>query len=219
MIVWLLVLHIAVLGYWLGSEFVINSTYRLACYADDMPFEQRDRLMHHVMDVDQHVRYALVLQASLGVMLAASYGYVPGGTPVVTAAAIFGICWLGFVEMVHRLRGNPVGHLLGRVDRLSRYLLMAALILVAAGLVGGHWPMPLWLRWKLAAFAGVMACGVGIRIALIGHFRTWSLMAGSGATPAYNADIRRTYQNATAVLVLLWGFILAATVLSVVKPT
>ena len=45
----------ALLGYWLGSEFVINSTYRYVSYSDRMPFEERSRLMEHVMHVDQHV--------------------------------------------------------------------------------------------------------------------------------------------------------------------
>ena len=57
------------LGYWLGAELVINSTYRYVSWAATMPFAERDRLMEHVMDVDQHVRYALVLQAGLGVAL------------------------------------------------------------------------------------------------------------------------------------------------------
>ena len=63
----LLVAHIAVLGYWLGSELVINHTYRYVSWSAGMPFAERDRLMDHVMDVDQHVRYALVLQLRPGV--------------------------------------------------------------------------------------------------------------------------------------------------------
>jgi hypothetical protein len=30
-----------------------------------MPFADRDRLLEHVLDVDQHVRYALILQVWL----------------------------------------------------------------------------------------------------------------------------------------------------------
>jgi hypothetical protein len=86
--VWLKVLRIAVLGYWLGSELVINSTYRLVAFGDRLPFDERTRLMEHVMDVDQHVRYALVLQAALGTALAALYGLVPGG-----ARRWPGACW------------------------------------------------------------------------------------------------------------------------------
>lgn len=218
MTLWVLVAHIAVLGYWLGSELVINSTYRYVCFADDMPFTERTRLMDHVMHVDQHVRYALVLQTSLGAVLAASYRFIPGGEPVVFAAAGCGILWLGFVEAVHRLRKHEAGPLLGKIDRVSRYILMAVLVATSLSLIGGAWPMPDWLRWKLAAFAGVMACGVGIRFALIAHFKTWAQMAASGVTPERNAIIRATYVRATAVLVLLWVFIGVIVWLSVAKP-
>lgn len=214
----LLAAHIAVLGYWLGSELVINSTYRYVSYADAMPFAERDRLMEHVMHVDQHVRYALVLQAALGTALAAAYGYVPGGRGVATGALALGALWLVCVEAVHRLRHAAVGRTLAAIDRGSRYVQMALLLALAAGLIGGAWPIPLWLRWKLAAFAGVMASGIGIRFALIAHFRTWATMRQDGATPATNAIIRRTYVVATSVLALLWLFIAVIVALSLWKP-
>lgn len=215
---WLLAAHIAVLGYWLGSEFVINSTYRYVSYSDRMPFDERSRLMEHVMHVDQHVRYALVLQASLGPAIAALYGYIPGGQATAIGFGVFGALWLAFVEIVHRLRHSPIGKTLGAIDRGSRYILMALLVAAAVGLIGGQWPLPGWLRWKLALFAGVLMCGVGIRIALISHFRTWAVMAREGPTDETNAIIKRTYVRATAVLLLLWLFISAITILSIWKP-
>lgn len=214
----LIAIHIAVLGYWLGSELVINSTYRYVCYRDDAPFAERSRLMEHVMHVDQHVRYALVLQFGLGTMIAALSGLVPGGTPVATAAGVLCALWLGYVEAVHRLRHAPVGKRLALVDRGSRYVLMALLLGIALGLVGAGWELPSWLRWKLGLFAGVIACGVGIRLALIDHFRTWAVMAAEGPTSERNAVIKRTYVRATSVLVLLWVFIGGIAVLSVAKP-
>ena len=218
MTAWLLAAHIAVLGYWLGSEFVINSTYRYVSYSDKMPFAERSRLMDHVMHVDQHVRYALVLQASLGPAIAALYGYIPGGEATAIGFGVFGALWFAFVELVHRQRHGALGKTLGAIDRGSRYLLMAVLVATAIGLIGGAWPMPLWLRWKLALFAGVMMCGVGIRFALIAHFRTWAIMAREGPTDATNAINKRTYVRATAVLLLLWVFIAAVTIVSIWKP-
>lgn len=215
---WLLVAHIAVLGYWLGSEFVINNTYRYVSYNDNMAFEERSRLMEHVMHVDQHVRYALVLQASLGSAIAALYGYIPGGARTAIALGIFGAIWLVFVELVHRLRHKPVGKMLGAIDRASRYILISILVATALGLIGGQWPMPEWLRWKLALFAGVMMCGIGIRFALISHFRTWTIMTHDGPTAETNAIIKHTYNRATSVLVILWVFIAVITIISVVKP-
>jgi hypothetical protein len=218
MINYLLVAHIVVLGYWLGSEFVINSTYRLVCYADDMPFKQRDQLMDHVMNVDQHVRYALILQFSLGSMLAASYGFIPGGSSLVAGAAFFGIAWLIFAEAVHRLRKRPSGQILGRIDRGTRYFLLLIIVAIATGMLGDTWPMPSWLRWKLVAFGGVVACGVGIRIVLSAHFQVWARMAEGSVSIKDNDAIKQTYVKATSVLVLLWIFIAIATFLSIAKP-
>jgi len=191
MISWLLVTHIAVLGYWLGSEFVINSTYRFVCFNDDMPFAERDRLMNHVMDVDQHVRYASALQLILGTMLAASYGFIPGGNTVVLVAGALGVVWLAFIEAVHRFRSKPVGQSLAWADRASRYVLMILLIGVAIG---------------------------GIRFALIEHFKVWRKMAQGEISQANNETIKRLYVKATAVLLLLWFFIAAVVFLSVAKP-
>ncbi|MEM1091917.1 MAG: hypothetical protein AAF552_06690 [Pseudomonadota bacterium] len=214
----LLIIHTVVLGYWLGAELVINAGYRLVCYAEDMPFAQRDRLMDHVMRVDQHVRYALVLQASLGLMLAAGYGYVPGGERLMISAGIFGLSWLAFIELVHRQRKRPAGHLLAQIDRWFRYLLLGVLLAVASSLLGDAWPLPAWLRWKLAAFAGVIACGVGIRLALLGHFKAWARMANGEVTQADNAVVQRIYLQATSVLAVLWVFLGFMAALSVFKP-
>jgi hypothetical protein len=213
----LLVLHIAVLGYWLGSEFVINSTFRYVCYQTQIPFTERARLMEHVMDVDQHVRYALALQASLGTALAALYGYIPGGMHTAIFAALFGIAWLVFIEAVHRWRHRSGGKTLALIDRGSRYVLLAALLAFGVGVLGTEWAIPGWLRWKLSLFAGVIACGVGIRLAMVKFFHAWSQMSQSGATPQNNSLVLSSYRKATAILLALWCFIAAIVFVSIRK--
>jgi hypothetical protein len=209
----LLVAHIAVLGYWLGSELVINSTYRFICFRNDLPFAARDAMTDHLMDVDQHVRYALILQLTLGGMLAAELGYLP--TPLYWIAPILGIGWIALVEITHRNRSQPKGQSLAKIDRLIRY----AVLLALAALVFGLMPtVPFWLRLKLGCFAGVIGCGVIIRFWLIRHFRVWGDMRAGGATAEGNAIIKRTYAQATATLLLLWAFITAATALAIFKP-
>jgi len=214
----LLVAHIAVLGYWLGSELVINATFRYVSDSSDMPFPERERLMDHVMIVDQHVRYALVLQAALGTMLAASLGFFPGGNALVLTAALVGGAWLLFVELVHRLRHRSLGNRLATADRWSRYLLIVLLLALAGGLLGGDWPIPTWLQWKLACFAGVVACGAGIRLKLIGWFECWNALRADPESSALNTELMDHYWAATRVLLLLWLFIVATVALSLMKP-
>jgi len=214
----LLVTHIVVLGYWLGSELVINSEYRYVCWASSLPFPERRRLMEHVMDVDQHVRYALVLQATLGTMLAALLGYFPGGAPIAWFAGAIGVSWLAFVELVHRVRHKAIGQRLALLDRLIRYGLLGALIIVGIGTVVGATNLQGWLGWKLFLFGGVIACGVGIRVSLIEFFRVWREIETSGSDEAREKSIRWIYTWGTGILVLLWVFIAGIAVISILKP-
>lgn len=214
----LLIAHIVVLGYWFGAELVINSTYRYVSWSAGMPFAERNRLMDHVMDVDQHVRYALVLQAGLGTMLAALYGYFPGGDALAWTAAVLTIAWLAFVEVIHHRRATPAGPRFAVIDRGLRYFAIAVLLGLAVLALAGRLEVPAWLAWKLVAFAGVVACGLGIRFALIDFYRTWQVIAREGSNDVREQEIRRTYVRATSVLGLLWVFIAAIVALSVVKP-
>jgi hypothetical protein len=214
----LLVTHIVVLGYWLGSEFVINSGYRYVCRSADMPFDERDRLMNHVLEVDQHVRYALILQIGLGTTLAALLGYIPGESATAAMAAIVTVAWLAFVEIAHRQRDREHGARLAFIDRSIRYLAMLALAAIALASLASSGGLPAWLAWKLLLFAGVMACGVGIRYSIIDFYRIWAQIRESGLTPDRQARIWFVYRYGTAILIGLWVLIAGIAALSVWKP-
>jgi hypothetical protein len=214
----MLVAHIAVLGYWLGSELVINSTYRRIALGSELPFSERTRWMEHVMNLDQHVRYALALQAGLGFMLADQLGYIPGGRAGSwTVAGLTGV-WLAFIELTHRMRGRAAGQWLGKLDRATRYGVISVLLMIGVRLVGRGWEMPGWLRVKLLLFGAVVACGVAIRLVLLRHFRVWSVMAKHGPTAQADALVRQTYVQGTLILVALWTLITSIVVVSIWKP-
>ncbi|MCC7199808.1 MAG: hypothetical protein IT483_09885 [Gammaproteobacteria bacterium] len=214
----MLVAHIAVLGYWLGAEFVINSTYRYVSWSSGMPFFERNRLMEHVMKVDQHVRYALVLQVGLGTALAALRGYLPGGTTAAMLAGLVAAAWLILIELVHRLRHTSAGDRLDAMDRGAWTVAGVAFLASALAGAAGLLTLPAWLSWKLGMFAGVFFAGMGIRVSLMSYFRTWQEIATQGSSDALEARVRRGYVEATLVLGCLWLFIAAIVVLSIWKP-
>ena len=214
----ILVIHIAVLGYWLGAEFVINSEFRFVCRAASMPFEERKRLMEHVMDADQHVRYALVLQVGLGTVLSLLLGYFSGGVALAWTAGFATLAWLAFVEIIHRLRHGAAGKQLALLDRLMRYVLMGALVVTGLATGFGAISLPGWLAWKLVLFGGVIACGIGIRYYIIQFYGIWRQIEAEGSSSARESAIRRNYASGTTLLGLLWLCIAAIAVLSVLKP-
>lgn len=208
----LLALHIVVLGYWLGADLVINSEFRFVVHRADLPVSARDAMTDHLMEVDQHVRYALVLQAMLGTLLLASLAMVPAMLAWIALAA--GPGWLALVEAAHSTRKSPRGNRLARIDRGLRYAL--ATLLVSAALAMADWPV--WLRIKLALFAGVIGCGVLIRFQLIRHFALWGTIVATGSNGEREAGLRAIYRRATAILITLWSQIAAIALLAVFKP-
>lgn len=214
----LLVAHITVLGYWLGSELVINSTYRYVCHTPTLPFDERNKLMNHTLHVDQHVRYALILQVGLGTALAALYGYIPGGNAMAWSAGVFAASWLALVEITHRARDSQMGKRLAAFDRGFRYVVMVAFTGIGVAALMSAAPLPGWLGWKLICFAGVILCGVGIRYSIIDFYKTWAKIREHGSSDELEAEIRHIYFYGTAILVGLWVFIAAIVVLSVWKP-
>ena len=200
-------IHILVVGYWLGSELVINSTFRYVCWSKAMPFDERAALMDHVMVMDQHVRYALILQASLGTALGAWIGYFPGGDTLALIALGLGLLWLGFVELTHRRRHDPSGKTLSLIDRLSRAILAGALVVIAAAAFAGANDLPHWLAAKLFLFAGIITSGLVIRIFLMRFFQTWATIKQTGSDDKKEARIREFYVKSTTTLIVLWLFI------------
>jgi len=214
----ILVLHIIVVGYWLGSDLVINSTFRYVSRTASLPFAERDRLLDHVLDIDQHVRYALILQLWLGTTLGALLGYFPGGSRLAWLATILGIAWLMLVELTHRLRRRPSGNRLGQLDRGLRYLTITILLAIGAGTWFGRFSVTGWLALKLALLAGVMLCGLGIRFELVRYFRVWADIRTAGSTAGLEQRLLGRYASSTAFLVLLWLFVVAIVVVSIAKP-
>jgi len=224
----LLVLHVAVLGYWLGSEFVINSTFRYVCSSAEMPFNERNRLLEHVMTADQHVRYALILQLTLGFMLTALLGYIPGNNTQATTSLILGLLWLALIETTHRSRHNSLGQKIAKVDRLLRYSVITGLIVTSLLVLIKPLPflqsiaisesLPKWLAIKLICFAAIMGCGVGIRLIIIRLYKIWRVIEADGTTDQRELHVKKCYVQASSILLLLWAFIISIVALSIWKP-
>ena len=174
--------------------------------------------MDHVMDVDQHVRYALILQVWLGTTLGALLGYFPGGLWLAGTATLLGIAWLTLVELTHWLRRNPTGRALGQIDRSLRYVAIVTVILIAVGTLLGYFALAGWLAIKLALLAGVFLSGLGIRFELVRYFLVWDTIKAKGSTDELEQRLRNRYASSTAVLVVLWVFVATIVAVSILKP-
>lgn len=212
--------HVLVMGYWLGSELVINAVSHYVVHATSLSGKERIRLWDFVLDVDQHVRNAMIVSVPLGFTLAAYLGVSPITGGWLLGLWIASALWLWFMWLVHLRRKLPSGPILAHWDWRIRYVLVAAFASAGAwSLATGRPFSARWLALKLVLFAMAISCGLAVRY--------YVRVAYAGALPAIAADRAGTAENelfriainkATWVLVCLWVLLFSIGALGALKP-
>jgi hypothetical protein len=211
--------HVLVMGYWLGSELVINALTHYVARTTTLSGTERMRLWDFLLDVDQHVRNAMILSVPLGFSLAAMLGLVPLGGPALWLLWILSALWFWFMWLVHWRRKAPEGAALARIDWWVRYALIALFTgLALASLVTGQPFAAKWLALKVLLFAGAMVCGVVVRHYIREAYASaLPAIAADRATVADNGQFRSLMRRGTWALVVLWVLLFTIGALGALK--
>jgi hypothetical protein len=212
-------LHVAVMGYWLGSDFVLNALTHYFKNAHDLPADQRLKLWDFLLLADQHPRNALILTIPLGFQLAADLELSPVKGAGLTALWIGSLAWFAYIWVLHYQVGKPAYRPLSRIDLGLRYALIALLFLVGAASVLGEGPLAAkWLGAKVALFALIIAGGMAIRHYIKQVYEVLPKLRAEGSTPATEAVITYALNWGSYVLFCMWGMIFVIGYLGAAKP-
>jgi hypothetical protein len=212
-------LHVAVMGYWLGSDFVLNALTHYFKNAHDMPVVQRMKLWDFLLLVDQHPRNALILSIPLGFQLAADLDLSPVTGPALNALWIASVAWFVFIWVLHFQTGKPSYKPLSKIDLTLRYVLVGVLFLTGAMSMLGDGPLTAkWLGAKVALFALIIAGGLGIRHYIAQVYVVIPKLKAEGSTPAIEAVITHALNWGSYVLFGMWSMIVVIGYLGVAKP-
>lgn len=207
-VTWMLVFHMAVIGYYLGSDFVVNQmTFYLIASRDVTP-ETRTRMRKFQLLCDQHPRMGLILFVATGLTLETWQGYTnlsPGFLAalwIVSAVWLVNI-WAGFILAGSPVSANTLGKTLVKIDLYWRYVVVVAIYAVAIWSLVGDGPLlPGWLAFKYILAATLMAGGVLMRLSSRPLTAAWGSYAAGGDKDAFEAVIARVqYRN----IYLNWG--------------
>jgi hypothetical protein len=212
--------HVLVMGYWLGSELVINALTHYITRAKSLPSEERMKLWDFLLDVDQHVRNAMIMSVPLGLTLASMLGLVPIGGVWMWLLWIVSALWFWFMWLVHWRRKAPEGPALAKWDWRIRYLLIAVFAGTGVWSLLTGWPYPTrWLALKVLLFAGAIICGIFVRFYIRQAYRSaLPAIAAGRATDADNEEFRILMVKSTWALVVLWVLLFAIGALGALKP-
>ncbi len=212
--------HVLVMGYWLGSELVINALSHYVTRATALSGEERQRLWDFTLDVDQHVRNAMIMSVPLGFSLAAWMGLSPITGGWLALLWVASTAWFALMWATHLKRSTPFGARLAAWDWGVRYVLIAVFLVFGLMSLLTGWPFPAkWLSLKILLIAPAIACGLGVRHYIrVAYAKALPAIFSGKAGAAENAIFQMTVVRATWVLVGLWVILFTIGALGALKP-
>lgn len=224
--------HILLLVYWLGTDLGV---YWCAKYVGraDLPLAERQRFLQLLLKLDMGPRTALVLMIPTGTLMVFLAQWLPIGGATTAGIVALGLGWLALVWRLYlapaaiattAAGGATVGaDLLRSLDRWARrvvvtvMLALGLLLLTGAGAALGF-DGPRWLGGKFLAYGGAVLCGLRLRGVLAHWAQGFGELREAATATQGNARIAAAMPAAFGYAYALWGCVLLAAFLGVVKP-
>ncbi len=211
--------HLIVIGYALGSDFVVNqrSFYLLA--ASDVTPRERTRLLRSILVSDQHPRMGLILVIATGATFESLLGGSPIGADHLRWVWLIAALWLAEIWISFLYEDQPAGHRLVNADVAWRYLLAAVFVVFGLWSVVADGPFTAtWMAIKYLLLGLVIGGGVSVRFCVRALKAAWPDYLAAGSTPAFEATLRRSLARAIYITWSIWGAYLVMTLLTVWRP-
>ena len=212
-------LHILLFVYWLGGDLGVFYASR---YRNNPALDVRTRqLIAKICGaIDMAPRTTLVLMLPVGLSLADSVGISSIGGGWLGVIWIACLAWLALVWLLHVKKDNPAVRRFSNVDLVIRAAVIAVLVIAAiASFAGGSPYAENWLALKVLLYAGMVSCGVGIRLAARPYAPAFQRLVAEGSTPEIEETMRRSATRARAWVKALWVLLLIAAWVGIDKPT
>ncbi|MFI6043802.1 hypothetical protein ACIA8C_19390 [Nocardia sp. NPDC051321] len=224
---WWIVLHLVVFVFWLGGDLGVFYSSRSVINPELSP-QARATALTIMSGLDLAPKICLVLFLPSGVTLMA---LSPHG------ASIFGIAlfpwwslalvwlmaavWLAVMVITHRSHGGvPAAR---RIDLTIRGLVITGMASAGGYALFAHEPFgvdtnPRWLGAKILLYATAVAAGLGIRMTLRPFGPAFATLLTEGSTPPVERTLRASVNGCLPYVWLIWGSVLTAAILGVLKP-
>ncbi|MET7770054.1 hypothetical protein [Nocardia sp. NPDC005366] len=224
---WWIILHIVLFVFWLGGDLGVFYSSR---FVIDPALSQgaRATALSIMSGLDLAPKICLVLFLPSGVTLmsldphgATLFGIELFAWWIVVGVWVFAAGWLTLTVIQHRTHGRFAAVLW--TDLGIRYVVVAGLAVAGVYTVAVDEPFgvttePRWLGAKILLYAAAIAAGLGIRMTLRPFGAAFGALMTTGSTDEVERAIRRSVDGCLPYVWTIWGSVLAAAALGVLKP-
>ncbi|MFD6107663.1 hypothetical protein ACFWFQ_33935 [Nocardia salmonicida] len=224
---WWIVLHLTLFVFWLGGDLgVFYSSRSVIDPALSPPARATALTIMSGLDLAPKICLVLFLPSGFTLMALEPHGASLFGIALfpwwsVVLVWIFAAGWLALAVQAHRTHGKVAS--VRRADLTIRIAVIAAM----AGAGGyallvsepfGVTTNPRWLGAKILLYTLAIAAGLGIRMTLRPFGAAFGTLMTEGSSEAVERTLRRSVDGCLPYVWLIWGSVLAAAALGVVKP-
>ncbi len=213
------VLHLLVIGYWLGADLGVY--YLSGTVVDsDKPAAVRTFAARAMLWLDMVPRTCLILTLSTGLAIGsiAWFGRPPGGWWWVWPLLL---AWLALTWAVFLNESGKRGHVLSLIDIALRVIVISALLIIAlitwTGLATAGMAQP-WLAGKLLLLALIMGMGLVVRVQLRGFGPLFAKVAAGEADASVDRRLAALIAQVKIPVWVIWISVIAAAFIGRFKP-
>lgn len=207
--------HILIFVYWLGGD--LGAFYSGLVLADEKrSVPERMLALKILNNIDMAPRTCLILALPTGLLLASAKGWISLSGLTIFLIVAAAMIWLALAWTVHLRHGT--GQLVRKIDIRIRWVLFTALFATGVGQILGLVAIPLFIAVKMFLLGSCILMGLIVRVQLKPLFEAIGHLNSTGPSDAVNGAITKVLSQTRGVVVLLWGFLIAAAYLGIATP-
>ena len=196
--------HVLGLVYWLGGDLGV---FYSSLYAVNRNLSQESRVMaiRMLFALDLGPRICMTMILPVGLHLAWRLGFLP--FPATIMGLIWLVCfgWLAMVLFLHFRHNSPAHAALARFDFAFRLVVISMLAGYAlVSLASSAGARVDWVAWKMLIFAGMIACGLMIRVKLKPFGPAFSKLVAGQATAEVDQAISGSIAATRPWVLVIW---------------
>ncbi len=215
----MLLLHVILFCYWLGTDLGVFYAARFTMQAD-IGVEARKYCAKILNFLDQPPRISMAGTFSVGATIGIMRGYIDVPQWWLIPIWIVGVLWIWAVVFLYVNAHDPEKtKTVKTIDfRFRLFMIVFLSVLSIASLFGQGVTDQKWLALKVLVFAGTMVCGVLVRIIMKDFGVNYGPMLKGTATPDQVAKAQATMASAKKSVMTIWGLLILAAALGIMKP-
>lgn len=204
-------LHLLAFVYWLGGDL---GTYFASRFVVDPKLSpaQRHTALKIMLGCDQGPKLAMPLIFAIGFHMAAHIGYVQA--PLSAVAAVWCVClaWFANVNWLYFTQNAAAKARVAQWDLGFRILVVTGLAITGGlALVSESFIKADWLAVKTLIFAGLVACGIYIRIQLKPFVSAFGQLMTKGSSAEVEQTLSQALGRCRPAVYLIWvGLVISA---------